>query len=250
METPTFPSPHELQQLEILKPRDGVDFISKQRKQGAANPRFLLERKDFLDFLGAIFNADIPARSVQNFLDLKLAPPPVQKDGKACFVFPDHFDLVLFLLKLRRHYHLALREIRSLAQHMPRKDYHLVVEQKLSLEALLDLSKKLPKGFGAADLVMAQTCDLMLEDLLPSSEALLAATEPGDKLRKLQEEKILARLEQIKEWVTTGRRDEFIRRESDEELRHLAEHQFAIRKIARKLTAKRRRAAAKGTRKS
>ena len=69
---------------------------------------------------------------------------------------------------------------------------------------------------------MAKACDVMLMDVMSSSKAVAAALEPGDTLRQLQEKLVLARLDEMKGWVGSGRWQEFLRRESAQDLKDLA----------------------------
>ena len=88
---------------------------------------------------------------------LSLIGAPVTAGGKLCFVFPDQFDRLGFVLTLRQVYHLPLNAIRELDKHFPADCRHLVVERKLTIEELLDLAKMLPRGFAVKDLIMAKT---------------------------------------------------------------------------------------------
>jgi hypothetical protein len=78
----------------------------------------------------------------------------------------------------------------------------------------------------------------MVQDTLSPSKALFAAVEPGEALQKAEEGAILSRLDELKQWVLSGRRQEFVRRESAEDLKNLAGNQLLARKIVKKITAK------------
>ena len=96
------------------------------------------------------------------------------------------------------------------------------MERKFEISDLLDLAKMLKNGLGIGDLVMAKACDVLLMDVMSSSKAVAAALEPGDTLRQLQEKLVLARLDEMKGWVGSGRWQEFLRRESAQDLKDLA----------------------------
>ena len=113
----------------------------------------------------------------------------------------------------------------------------------MTIEELLDLAKMLPRGFAVKDLVMAKTCDLMVQDTLSPSRALIAAVEPGEALQKAEESAILSRLDELKQWgpVRTLRHREFVRQESAEDFKNLAVNRLLAGKIVRKISAKRAR---------
>ena len=66
--------------------------------------------------------------------------------------------------------------------------------------------------------------------------------EPGEALRQTEEGAILSRLDEMKQWVVSGRRQEFVRRESAEDFKNLAENRLIGKKISRKILARRARA--------
>src|SRR5207302_1562031 len=143
---------------------------------------------------------------------IKLLPPQIHKKGtggKGYYVFPDHFELANIVLTLRRWYQLPLKALREVLERFPLENRHLIIDHKLSLEELLDLAKMGSKGFEVKDVVMARACNDMIQDLLPPTQALNAALEPGDRLAELEDKLILQRLEEIKTWVQSGRKREF-----------------------------------------
>lgn len=66
----------------------------------------------------------------------------------------------------------------------------------------------------------------------------MAAVEPGEALRQTEESAILSRLDELKQWVVSGRRQEFVRRESAEDFKNLAVNRLLAGKIVKKITAK------------
>lgn len=227
-----------------MAPHQVLEHFAKRNKEGIPPGRVLVRAADLVDMLEGIGGFKLTLRALKTYSSsrLKLLPPPVQKDDRqACYVFPDHFDRLGLILTLRQGYHLPLKAIQELLEHYPAEHYHLIIERKLSLEDILDLAKMLRHGFQIRDLIMAKTCDVMVQDALSSSQALSAATEPGDALRKLQEKAIIGRLEEIKAWVSSGRRQEFLRRESAQDFKELAQRRLLGNRISRKLMARRRR---------
>ena len=236
METPE----EELKKLPLMSVREATDLFAKRKDQGQPRGSVLITETDLLDLLDDLFSFKVAAKTLKGYSSprVKLLPPPVRKDGKPCYVYPDQLDRLGFVLTLRQAYHLPLNTIRELDKHFPADARHLVLERKMTIEELLDLAKMLPRGFAVKDLVMAKTCDLMVEDTLSPSRALFAAAEPGEALRQTEESAILSRLDELKQWVVSGRRQEFVRRESAEDFKNLAGNQLLARKIVKKITAK------------
>lgn len=239
METPE----EGLKKLPIMSVREAVDLFAKRSEQGQARGNVLIAAGEFIGLLEALFGFKVAAKTLKAYAlpRVNLLPPAVKKDGKTCYVYPDQLDRIGFILTLRQAYHLPLNTIRELDKHFPADARHLVLERKMTIEELLDLAKMLPRGFAVKDLVMAKTCDLMVEDALSPSRALLAAGEPGEALRQTEEGAILARLDELKQWVVSGRRQEFVRRESAEDFKNLALNRLLAGKIVKKITAKRAR---------
>ncbi|MDE2490379.1 MAG: hypothetical protein KGM24_05995 [Elusimicrobia bacterium] len=235
----------DLENLPVMKVPEAVDSIAKRRSQGLPDGKVLLAEEDFVALLEALSGFTVTARLLRTYSSPRvgLLPPAVKKDGKAYYVYPDQVETVGFVLVLRLGYHLPLGAIRGLVKHFPADRRHLVLERKLTIEDLLELAKVLPRGFAVADLVMAKTCDLMVEDTLSSSKALLAATEPGEALRKAEEAAILNRLDELRDWVSSGRRQRFVAREAAEDFRDLARNRLAAAKIVKKVLARRARGA-------
>lgn len=229
-----------LKELPIMSVREAVDLFAKRKNQGQAQGSALIEAVEFVGLLEALFGFKVAAKTLKAYASprVKLLPPAVKKDGKTCYVYPDQLDRIGFILTLRQVYHLPLNSIRELDKHFPADARHLVLERKMTVEELLNLSKMLPRGFAVKDLVMAKTCDLMVEDTLSPSRTLLAAVEPGETLRQAEEGAILSRLDELRRWVVSGRRQEFVRRESAEDFKNLALNRLLARKIVKKITAK------------
>lgn len=239
METPE----EGLKKLPIMSVREAVDLFAKRNEQGQARGNVLIAAGEFIELLEAIFGFKVAAKTLKAYASprVKLLPRAIKKDGKTCYAYPDQLDRIGFILTLRQSYHLPLNTIRELDKHFPADARHLVLERKMTIEELLDLAKMLPRGFAVKDLVMAKTCDLMIEDALSPSRALFAAGEPGEALRQTEEGAILTRLDELKQWVVSGRRQEFVRRESAEDFKNLALNRLLAGKIVKKITAKRAR---------
>lgn len=239
METPE----EGLKKLPVMSVREAVDLFAKRNEQGQARGNVLIAAGEFIELLEALFGFKVAAKTLKAYASprVNLLPPAVKKDGKTCYAYPDQLDRIGFILTLRQGYHLPLNTIRELDKHFPADARHLVLERKMTIEELLDLAKMLPRGFAVKDLVMAKTCDLMVEDALSSSRALFAAGEPGEALRQTEEGAILTRLDELKQWVVSGRRQEFVRRESAEDFKNLALNRLLASKIVKKITAKRAR---------
>ena len=236
-------SEEELEKLQVMTVGEAVDLFAKRKEQGQARGNVLIAAGEFIGLLEALFGFKVEAKTLKAYSSprVNLLPPAVKKNGKTCYVYPDQLEQIGFILTLRGAYHLPLNSIRELDKHFPADARHLVMERKMTIEELLDLAKMLPRGFAVRDLVMAKTCDLMVQDTLSPSKALFAAVEPGEALRQTEESAILSRLDELKEWVLSGRRQEFVRRESAEDLKNLAGNQLLARKIVKKITAKRAR---------
>ena len=236
-----LPSPEELKKLPLLKPAQAFQYFGKKGGQEKAPcPRSLLLEKDLIELVEAVGEFRLSPRLLQVLIrsQLGLLPPPVERNGQALYVFPDHFEILLLVLNLRRHYHLPLAVIQDLLKHLSPEHYHLILDHKLALDELLDLSKMLPKGFELKDLIIAKSCDTMIQDLLPSTQAVMAAMEPGEKLEKTENDLILKRLEEIKKWVSSERKQKFLKRESAEDFKDLSENWRLAKKIRTKVLAK------------
>ncbi len=233
----------ELKKLPVMTVRETIDLFAKRNDKDQPRGRVLITEQDLIGLLDTIFGFKAAAKTLKAYSSprVKLLPAPVRKDGKVCYVYPDQFDRLGFILTLRQVYHLPLNTIRELDKHFPEDCRHLVLERKMTIEELLDLAKMLPRGFAVKDLIMAKTCDLMVEDTLSPSRALAAAVEPGEALRQTEESAILSRLDELKEWVASGRRQEFVRRESAEDFKNLAAKRFLHKKIVAKVLAKKAR---------
>jgi len=226
-----------------MTPRQALDFFAACKQEGLAPVRVLLELDGFIEMLEAVggFKLNRPALLTYSSPRIGLIEPPIKAQGKACYIFPDHFDRMGIILTLRQAYNLPLASIRELLERFPRENYELLMERKLKISDVLDLAKMLKSGYSLGDLVMAKAGDVLLMDLLSSSKALSAAAEPGDTLRKLQERLLLARLDEMKAWVTSGRWQEFMRHESAQDLKDLAARKILHKRIVAKETAKRAR---------
>jgi len=233
----------DLQKLPIMTPRQVLDFFAECKQEGLAPIRVLVELDGFIEMLEAVGGFKLNRRALLTYSSppVGLIEPPVQAHSKACYVFPDHFDRMGVILTLRQAYHLPLTAIRELIDQFPRENYELLMERKLKISDVLDLTKMLKDGYGLGDLVMAKASDVLLMDLLSSSAALSAAAEPGDTLQKLQERLLLARLDEMKAWVSSGRWQKFLRNESVQDLKDLATRKIHHKRIVAKERAKRAR---------
>lgn len=227
-----------------MTPRQVLDFFAARKQDGKTEQvRVLIELDGFIEMLEAVGGFTLNRRALLTYSSPRvgLIEPPVQAQGKTCYVFPDHFDRMGIILTLRQAYNLPLHAIRELVERFPRDNYELLMERKLKISDVLDLAKMLKGGYGLADLVMAKAGDVLLMDLLSSSKALSAAAEPGDSLRKLQERLLLARLDEMKVWITSGRWQEFLRAESAQDFKDLAARKALHKRIVAKETVKRAR---------
>jgi len=234
---------NDFQKLPVMTPRQVLDQYGKHQQAGGQPGRVLIEAADFLSMLEAVGGFELTPQALLSYSSprIGLMEPPVKAGGKTCYVFPDQFDRLGIILTLRLAYSLPLTEIRDLLEHYPRENYELIMERKFEISDLLDLAKMLKSGYALKNLVMAKACDVMLQDLMSSSATLSAATEPGDTLRRLQEKLVLARLDEMKAWVGSGRWQEFLRRESALDFKDLAVKQLLHKKIVRKVLARKSR---------
>lgn len=233
----------DLQKLPIMKPGLVLDFFAHCGQAGLHPIQVLIELDDFIEMLEAVGDFKLNRRALLAYSTPRvgLIQPPVQVQGKAYYVFPDHFDRMGLILTLRQAYNLPLTAIRKLVDRFPRANYELLMERKLKISDVLDLAKMLKGGYGLADLVMAKASDVLLMDLLSSSAALSAATESGDTLQKLQEKLLMARLDEMKAWVSSGRWQGFLRNESAQDLKDIATRKIHHKRIVAKERAKRAR---------
>ena len=242
--TQSKPLSDDLKNLSITSPAKIAESMAAQKQRGWP-PKVLLSARDFIQLLDATLGLEVTTRTLQTYASpkLNLAPSPVKMDShEVCYVYPDHFEWVAAVLTLRRVYHMPLTTIQALLAGFPHDQFHLIIERKLSVEDLLDLAKMMPRGFAVKDVLMAKASATMLQDLLPSSQALLLATEPGQALFDHEEQLLLARLDEMKSWVSGGRRRQFVQRESAEDFKNLAENRLIGKKISRKILARRSRA--------
>ncbi len=220
-----------------------TDENFKRKERGEGEPyRLLASAKDFAELVETMAGVRIKPRLLRLYATkLKLIPPPVQKDGADHYVYPDHLERLMMVLVLRKKYQLPLKPIRDLLEHLPAELRHVIISGKLTTNDALDLAKMIPKGFALQDLIMAKASEVMLEDVLSSDQALSAATEPDDALKRLEEERLLGRLEQMKEWIKSGRRQEFVKREAAGDFQDLAWKQRFSLRIRRKALAQQTR---------
>jgi DNA-binding transcriptional MerR regulator len=243
-----WPSDEELEKLPVRGFDGLMEYYSQEKwkaeKTRSAPARVLVKDTDFLELIEVLLEAKPSLRELKAYSSprLGLLPPPVRREGADYYVYPDHLELLGTVLTLRKAYHLPLETIRELLERVPLDEHHVLSARVLSAADLLDLAKMGAAGFGLKDVVMAKACDVMLEDVLPSGQALTAATEPGNALQTLEEKLILGRLEEIKSWVESGRRQKFVRRESAEDFKNLARKHLIGKKISRKMAARRSRA--------
>ena len=246
METKSMTS-KEIQKLPVMKPQQVREHFGRKQGAGAEPGPVLVELEDFISMLEAVGGFELSPRALLSYSSprIDLIEPPLKKDGKACYIVPDHFNRMAIILTLRQAYSLPLGAIRGLLERYPKENYDLLMERKFEISDLLDLAKMLKNGLGIGDLVMAKACDVMLMDVMSSSKAVAAALEPGDTLRQLQEKLVLARLDEMKGWVGSGRWQEFLRRESAQDLKDLAGKQLLHKKIVAKVLARKARGARK-----
>jgi hypothetical protein len=238
----------EFQTLPVMTPQEVFDHFNQKNHKGELPGRVLVEAHNFIAMLRAVGGFEINTRIVRNLCSprISLIDPPVIKDRKACFVFPDQFDRLGIILTLRQAYNLPLAAIRDLLERYPKEHYDLIMERKFEIEELIDLAKMLKNGYQLKDLIMAKAGDVLLQDVISSNATLNAALEPGDTLRRLQEKLLLARLDEMKAWVSSGKWQEFLRRESAQDFRDLAAKQLLKKKIVAKALAKKARSIRRG----
>ncbi|MBI5624345.1 MAG: hypothetical protein HY924_11255 [Elusimicrobia bacterium] len=238
----------QLQDLPVMSPQQVIDHFSRKKDKGESPGKVLVEANEFIAMTEAVGGFKLSARVLRSYCSprIRLMEPPIIKDKKACFVFPDQFDRLGIILTLRQAYSLPLGAIRDLLEHFPKEHHDLIMERKLELDELLDVAKMLKNGYQLKDLIMAKAADVMLQDLMSSSQTVTAALEPGDTLRKLQKKLILGRLDEMKTWVNSGRWQEFLKRESAQDLKDLAVKQALNKRLVRKVLARRARLDRKG----
>lgn len=246
METKSMTS-KEIQKLPVMRPQQVREHFGRKQAAGTEPGPVLVEIEDFMSMLEAVGGFELSQRALLSYSSprINLIEPPLKKDGKACYVVPDHFNRMAIILTLRQAYSLPLGAIRGLLERYPKENYDLLMERKFEISDLLDLAKMLKNGLGIGDLVMAKACDVLLMDVMSSSKATAAALEPGDTLRQLQEKLVLARLDEMRGWIGSGRWQEFLRRESAQDLKDLAGKQFLHKKIVAKVLARKARGARK-----
>ncbi len=237
----------EIQKLPVMRPQQVREHFGRKQATGTEPGPVLVELEDFISMLEAVGGFELSQRALLSYSSprINLIESPLKKDGKACYVVPDHFNRMAIILTLRQAYSLPLGAISGLLERYPKENYDLLMERKFEISDLLDLAKMLKNGLGIGDLVMAKACDVMLMDVMSSSKAVAAALEPGDTLRQLQEKLVLARLDEMKGWVGSGRWQEFLRRESAQDLKDLAGKQLLHKKIVAKVLARKARGARK-----
>ncbi len=250
-----WPDQKEIDSLPIPQDFEAVFAFYAKLKMQQKDPRYtgwarvLVTEKVFLKIVETMLELKMSPRELKTYSSkrLQLIPPPVRRDGDKTdyYIYPDHFDALAPTLTLRKGYHLSLKNLRSIMGAMPKEGHHMIVNGMLTSEDLLDLAKVAPLGFALKDLVMAKTCETMLHDILPIDEAVMEASKPGDELCAVEEVLILRRLEEIKKWVTSGRRREFIYRESEEDARLLAERRIINTPTDRAIMFRRQRGKAR-----
>lgn len=243
----TFPSLKELQNLPICDREDALKYYTDEsikRKDGRESGpfRMLVPAPRFVDLIKTLANFKLSPRLLRAWVSLKLIAPPTERDEKKeLYVYPDHFEQVAIILTLRYNYQLPLRAIQQVIEHFPGGLFHVITSRKLTTEQLLDAAKMLPDGYEPKDIFLAKACDAMLEDVLPADQALAAATEENNGLQSIEEQLILSRLDEIKDWVKSGGRQKFVRREAAQDLQDLAwRHRFSQR-IRNKMLARQAR---------
>ncbi|MFH1618620.1 MAG: hypothetical protein ABIG11_01805 [bacterium] len=232
-----FPTQDEINRLPVKK----LSELLGEGPAGTPMPKALLAAPDLISFLNEFGDFELKPRFLKFLTSprLGLVSPPVRKDGRQeeLYVFPYHYELLLMILTLRQQFFLPLNVIRELVKGFPVPWQDMVLDHRLSLEELLDMVKMLPEGFEFKELVMARACNAMIQDLLPDYEAVTLAMNSGDELDKKEEEElILKRLDEIKIWVTSGRKREFLRREASQDYDALARKRSLVRRIQNCLT--------------
>lgn len=230
--------------LPIKSWRQVLSYYGEPRKPGVDPGRVLVESEDLIQLVRLLANVQLDRRALLGYGSPKvgLIEPPVQVGRRTLYVFPHDFDRLAIVLILRQDYHLSLDAIRDLLAHYPREHYPLLIERKLSVEDLLELAQMLKKGYRVGHAIMAKAFDAMLTDLLPADEAATAAKRPGEAFGKLQEGRLLARLDEMKAWVQAGGWREYVKRQAEQDLRDLQARKKALAKAGFKGAGKLARA--------
>src|ERR1700681_4234286 len=94
--------------LPILSSEQVIEHFNRAKEKGEDPGRVLMEAHNFIALLRAVGGFELSARIVRNLCAprIKLIDPPVMKDRKACFIFPDQFDRLGIILTLRQAYNL------------------------------------------------------------------------------------------------------------------------------------------------
>lgn len=218
--------------LPIKTWRQVLSHYSQPGKSGEDPGRVLVGPDDFIHLVRLLANVQLDRRALLGYGSLKvgLIEPPAQVGRRTFYIFPHDFDRLAIVLILRQDYHLSLGAIRDLLAHYPREQYRLLIERKLSVEDLLELAQMLKKGYRVGHTIMAKAFDVMLTDLLPADETLTSAKEPGEALGKLQESILLARLDEMKAWVQAGGWRDYVKRQTEQDLKDLQARKKALAK--------------------
>jgi DNA-binding transcriptional MerR regulator len=208
--------------LPVLTPDEFLDHVEAQSQRGAKAGRVLMKPEHIAQLLTSVGNFRLSARAVLGYARprLGLVPPPLSRNGQTLFLYPDHFRRLNILLTLRQHYSLSLSKIRAFLRHFPAEREHLIVDRRLNREEVRELVERMPSGFTVGHIFMAKACDAMLEDVLPTGQAMREAIKP-DQGMGLEERLILERLDELKAWISSGGRREFLREEAARDLENL-----------------------------
>lgn len=222
-----FPRGDGLNGLPVMSWRKVLHHYGRPLKRGEDPGQALVETGDFIELVRQLAGVRLDERSLRGYASQRVGviEPPVRAGRRACFVFPRDFDRLAIVLILRQDYHLPLETIRTLLTAYPREHYGLLIERKLSVEDLLELVKMFALGFGVRHAVMAKAFDAALLDLGAGADA--------------GEERLLARLDEMKDWVRSGGWRDYVKRQAELDLKDLSARRKVLAKARIKVGRRR-----------
>jgi hypothetical protein len=217
-----------LERLPVMSWRQVLDRC-QSLKAGDDPGRMLMGMGDFIQLVRTVAGVALDQRALRSYAVRKLGllEPPVQVQGKPCYVFPHDFDRLGVVLILRQHYHLSLDAIRSLLARYPRKNYDLIINRRLPVADMLELARMLGEGYSVGHMAMSKASDTLLLDLAVP-EASAAEELPGTL--KAQGKLLLDRLDEMRRWVASGGWQRYVERQADQDAKELRARHKALRK--------------------
>lgn len=198
-------------------------------KAGDDPGRMLMELDDFIHLVRGIAGVKLDRRALRGYASrrLGLLEPPVRVQGKSCYVFPHDFDRLGVVLILRQHYHLSLDAIRGLLARYPRKNYNLIINRRLAVEDMLELSRILGEGYGVGHMAMSKAGEALLLDLTVPE---VSGKEELQGALKAQGRLLLDRLDEMRHWVASGGWQRYVERQTDQDAKGLQARRKTLRK--------------------